>query len=92
MVAVAFVKADPHLAMKFLVKNRCIHSCQSHADLICSHKVALMSDDVQDVLQRTEWHFTERRRRRFIVMQTKEATQLQIRNLILPWLQVIFQK
>ena len=39
-----------------------------------------MNDDVQDVLQGTEWPFTERRRRRFIAMQTKEATQLQIRN------------
>ena len=32
-----------------------------------------MSEDVQDVLQRTEWPFTERRRRRYIAMQTKEA-------------------
>ena len=48
-----------------------------------------MSDDVQDVLQRTKWPFTERRRRRFIAMQTKEAAQLQIRNLILPWLEVV---
>ena len=43
-----------------------------------------MSDDVQDVLQRTEWSFTERRRSRFIALQTKVETQLQIRNLIFP--------
>ena len=41
-----------------------------------------MSDDVQDVLQRTEWPFMERRRRQFIALQTEEETQLQIRNLI----------
>ena len=58
--------------------------CKPHADLICSHKIALMSDDVQDVLQSTEWPFTERRRSRFIALQTKEETQLQIRNLIFP--------
>ena len=62
--------------------------------MIWTHKIALMSDDVQDVLQSTEWPFTERRRRRdrFIALQTKEETQFQIRNLIFPWLQVVFQK
>ena len=86
MVTVAFVKADPTWPSNYQEETVAYtdNCCQPHADLICSHKIALMSDDVQDVLQRTEWPFTERRRRRFIALQTKEETQLQIRNLIFP--------
>ena len=56
------------------------------------NKMPVIGDGpLQDVLQRREWPFMECRRRRFTAMQTNGATQLQIRNLILPWLQVVFQ-